>query len=135
MSARAVFLVPHPDHAEALLTEGACGARVPVVIHGVPTGESGARWYSSVDNYHFWHRDKPKALVLAWDGLPADAGLDRWWRVGKAHDARWPYRHPTAWADRIEEVARIEARGLGTIVILPIPPATAGNGRVRSETS
>lgn len=32
-------------------------------------------------------------------------------------------------------VAMARARGLGTVVILPTPPATASNGRARSETS
>jgi hypothetical protein len=58
------------------------------------------------------------ALVLAW-GVPLPEGLDRWWRVGKATDSHWPYRHPTAgWGEYLGDVAAIEPRGLGEIVII-----------------
>lgn len=124
MDNRTILLIPSPDHREALLRVGPCGSRPPTAgrinTFGFDTGKILANnpWITPDDVE--W--DDPArigdALVLARGGAVVPEGLDRWWRVGKAQCAYWPYSHPSAWADTIEEVARIEHYGLGETVVL-----------------
>lgn len=75
MKIAAILLVPHPEHVDALLHCGVCGARPPMAqfdhfLHEwTPLDEKGRRWMAD--------SAQPKALVLAYKGKPVREGVDR----------------------------------------------------------
>lgn len=151
MTPRAVLLVPHPDHAEALLADGPCGARVPVAYldyarrhHPEPTWMDEPRGIPRTDGYGcclgcgswtpYGHPETheheegcaevarcanlPRALVLAWDGLAAEAGCDRAARSLPVHVHGDQIALDYTLADALDLAARCERAGLGTVVTI-----------------
>lgn len=96
MSAVTVLVVPNPDLTEALLADGACGARVPtarqfvcdVLVHGESRWCPACRWERvpchtiiaksalQVEDRCFRHTSHRDALVLTWEGIDLHAGWD-----------------------------------------------------------
>ena len=73
----AVLLVPAEGDPHRLLRTGPCGARPPMVHRWLESARSNrlwSRWYVWSDRSARIH-DSQRALVLAWDGEPAAAGI------------------------------------------------------------
>jgi len=85
-----VLLVPDDP---ALLADGPCGARPPVVIQHPHEGT----WH----DYGRGARDR-RALVLAWDGKPVHEGLDRVLRTWLDHQ-----NLTEVWMEHMETVADV----------------------------
>jgi len=128
----AVLLVPTEEHRWALLQEGPCGARPPVVV-----------WWTFT-NSHLWLYDSTwsyaerapsgaflkHALVLAWEDESVLEGLERLHHHATEFTTathcrwKWDLRTPSDWIRtnqvfEVVQVARLaEEMGLGTVVCL-----------------
>jgi len=128
----AVLLVPTEKHRGALLQEGPCGARPPVVV-----------WWTCTD-HPLWRYDPSwsyaertpsgiflkRALVLAWEDKSVLEGLERLHHhateFSLAEKCRWKWnlKAPSDWMvpDQVFEVVQVarlaEEMGLGTVVCL-----------------
>lgn len=88
-----ILLIPEPDHREALLSDGPCGARVPQMQK--TAGRLGPPWEPLTDAGRTWMRDSEGdiALVLAHDGKVVREGRDRAGQV-LSRDVFGPTRRP-----------------------------------------
>lgn len=80
-----ILLVPSPEHREALLGDGACGARVPMMWDYRPEV---LRWTVALDNEPRRSPHVRQALVLAHNGKVVREGRDRLGHVFACQ--RWP---------------------------------------------
>ncbi len=113
MTIASVLFIPAKGH-EALLAEGPCGARAPIVWF------ARGRWYDDHSvAYQVGGHPRPKrALALAWNGkahrkecndlgIPLGWSARGDWVVGQTHrEGAWGVAHDAA------------KRGLGTFVLL-----------------
>lgn len=116
---KAILLVPHPSHRDALLSGGPCGSRVPRVR--LLGGEcSPPVWTDGPSDGRRWPVIDGPALVLAWEGRPAVEGVDRAIRVLNDVDEECGIRvvegYSLPWTRTIAE--RCQNAGLGRIVTL-----------------
>ena len=114
MTVSAVLLVPAKGDPDKLLDEGPCGARPPTAMWTTGTRE----WHPFVVSVRpYWdcrtHPDIRMALVLAWDGEPVAAGLDRLARMPGMLSSVEPWQWPDgvarapAWLTQPQGLARI----------------------------
>lgn len=82
MAPHSILIVPNEEHREALLMEGACGARPPMLARGQCCGHESHRQWKPNDE--FWESgscymcgDPQQALLLRRDGKPCPFGIAR----------------------------------------------------------
>lgn len=119
-----LLLIPAPGF-EALLAEGPCGSRPPMLKCMLGTRNGEHRWMG-VNSYGYTDTRKSDfsgavALVLACEGKPVAAGLDILLRATVKDKLPTTYGNPLGWAQ--DALRRWEAWGekpVGTLVYLDV---------------